>query len=235
MAATQADLHPQLPLALRLREGMDFASFVTPPGGEVAVERLRALAMGEQGGQAWLHGPAGSGRTHLLEAAVRAAGPGASLLPAGELAGLSSAVLEGMESMRLLALDDVDELAGCPEWEEALFHVYNRCLESGTILVFSASASPTESGFALPDLVSRFASGPVFGLARLDDAGLAELFRLRARRRGLSPGEDVARYLVSRCRRSPAELVALLDRLDDQALVRGRRLTIPFVKEELGW
>lgn len=234
MAALQ-DIHPQLPLALHLREGMDFSSFVTPPGGDVVVERLRTMAAGDQGGQAWLHGAQGSGRTHLLEATVHAAGAGASLLPAAELSGLSPEVLDGMESLRLLALDDVDELAGRPEWEEALFHVYNRCLESGTILLFSAGGAPVESGFALADLVSRFSAGPVFRLPRLDDAGLAELFRLRARRRGLNPGEDVARYLVSRCQRSPSELVALLDRLDGQALIRGRRLTIPFVKEELGW
>ena len=228
--------HPQLPLALRLREGMDFEAFLPPAGAEVAVARVRSLARGEEpGGQVWLRGAPGSGRTHLLEAAVREAGGGASLLPGEELAQLPADVFEGLEGLSLLALDDVEALAGHRTHEEALFHLYNRCRDSGTALLFAAAAAPGDCGFALPDLASRLAAGPVFRLPELEDAELAGLFRLRARRRGLIVGEREAAWLVRRCERRAAAVVDLLEWLDREALARGRRLTTPFVKELTGW
>ena len=63
--------------------------------------------------------------------------------------------------------------------------------------------------------------------------GACEALVLRARHRGLELPEETARFLASRARRDMASLHALLDRLDDQALVAQRRLTIPFVKDVL--
>ncbi|MBZ2188301.1 DnaA regulatory inactivator Hda [Alcanivorax sp. JB21] len=224
----------QLPLALRLRDGADLDSLL---GARPLVAAVQALVSGELN-QLYVHGDVGSGRTHLLSAAVREAenrGLTACLLPGEELGQLPPEVLEDFEHFALIAIDNIDELAGQRAWEEALFHLYNRCQDTDAACLFAARSAPASAGFGLADLSSRLAAGPVYRLPVLAEDDLVALLCQRATRRGLSLNADVAGYIVLRGERTPAALLALLDTLDEHALVRQRRLTIPFVKEVLGW
>lgn len=217
----------QLPLALRLRPASSLDSFVA--GDNAAL--LAALSTAPLSPGPWfLWGEPGVGRTHLLEGCVRAHAAAACLLPASELAGLSPAVLDGLEQYPVLAIDDIDVLAGQRQWEEGLFHLYNRQREAGGALLFSAAAPPAECGFGLPDLVSRLAAGGVWRVRPLEDAGLVALVQGRGQAMGLEVSDEVARYLVSRSTRSAPALVALLEQLDRLALSRQRRLTVPFIR-----
>lgn len=217
----------QLPLALRLRPASSLSSFIE--GDNAAL--LATLASADvRPGQLFLWGTEGSGRTHLLEACVRDAGEGACLLAGTELAALDPALLEGLEHYRLLAIDDIDQLAGQRHWEEALFHLYNRQRETGAAMLFSARQPPGECGFALADLASRLAAGAVWRVWPLADEGLMTLLRQRGQAMGLEVSDEVARYLMSRVTRSAAALVELLEQLDQQALSHQRRLTVPFIR-----
>lgn len=218
----------QLPLALKLRAGSSLESFI-PEGNELLLAALNRLGKGD-GEQLFIWGEQGSGRSHLLEAKVREAGAGGFYLPASQLAGLSPAVLEGLEQFDLVAVDDIDRLAGRPDWEAGLFHLYNRIRDAGRSALFSASVPPGHCGFALPDLVSRLAAGPVWRVLPLSDDGLMALMRQLGRVSGLEVGDDVARYLISRGTRSAAGVVGLMEQLDRHAMARQRRLTIPFVR-----
>lgn len=225
----------QLPLTLPLRESSTLQSFVVGRN-EALLAALAALP--GQAGQLYLWGEPGNGRSHLLEALVRqvlSSGDGACLLSGDELLRTHPAVLEGLESMSLVAIDDVNQLAGNSAWEEALFHLYNRVRAEHGAMLFSASLPPSQSGFGLPDLASRLAAGPVFQLHPLDDAGRQQLLVSRAAARGLAMTEEVAGYLLVRSARDPAALLAQLELLDRQALVHQHRLTVPFVKKVLGW
>lgn len=226
----------QLPLALELREGHELDNFHAGPNG-LALATVRAAAQGEER-QAFLWATPGQGRSHLLEGAVRYAqklGRTACLLPAAELLPLVPEVLESMEQFALLAVDDVDLFAGQPEWEEALFHLYNRVMAQDGVLLFSASAAPGAPAWRLPDLATRLAAGPVIRLQPLEQDDLAALLGERARERGLKLGGEVARFMVMRSERSPAALMARLAVLDRMALARQRALTIPFIKDVFDW
>jgi DnaA family protein len=96
-----------------------------------------------------------------------------------------------------------------------------------------ASAPPASVGFALPDLASRLAAGPVWKIEALQDQELIEALQLRAHWRGFELPDDTSRYLLRRLPRTSAVLFALLDQLDTAALRSQRRLTIPFVKDVL--
>lgn len=233
---TFEDTTPQLPLALSLRQRRDFDSFI-PDGNEPLLAQLWNLA--DHGDDSlFLRGEMGSGRTHLLESTVNRVmdrGGRACLLPASELQALSPVVLEGMEAQDLVALDDLDQLAGRTDWEEALFHCYNRCRAAGTAWLVAAEQGPRHLGLALPDLATRLASGGVYRVRALDEDGLLALLEQRAGARGLALDPEVARYMVRRHERSPAALCETMDWLDRQALARKRRLTLPFVKEVLNW
>ena len=56
----------------------------------------------------------------------------------------------------------------------------------------------------------------------------------RAKNIALELPAEVASFLLSRVSRDPEELFRLLDSLGQASLSQHRKLTIPFVKQELG-
>lgn len=227
----------QLPLALSLREGSTLANFVAGESNLPAVHGVDAVLSGSDR-QAFIWGEREQGKSHLLEGAVRQVrecGGNACLLPASELLPLVPDVLEGMEHFDLLALDDCDQFAGHAQWEEAIFHLYNRLMSAQGTLLATGSAAPAALGLMLPDLATRLAAGPVYRLNALDEDALVQLVTDKAQERGMRIERDVARFIVMRAERRPGALLALLEKLDPMALAQQRSVTIPFVKAALGW
>ena len=82
---------------------------------------------------------------------------------------------------------------------------------------------------------SRLSLALVFQLQQLSDEDKLRALQLRASRRGLNLPDDVGRFILTRGARSMSALFDLLDRLDQASLQAQRKLTIPFLKEILGW
>ena len=217
----------QYPLAFAAADPPSFDNFV-PGGNGPAVCAVRESAAGRGDRYLYLAGPAGTGKTHLLVAAARAAA-GFYLDPGGE-PGIGPAVTESLEAARLVCLDGVGAAAGNPDWEQALFRLFNALESAGTPLIVADRAPPGRLGLRLADLASRLASGPVLGLAALGESELGQVLVLRARARGIELPPQVAAYLVARERRDVPHLLALLDRLDRHSLAAQRPVTIPFVR-----
>lgn len=222
----------QLALPIGLADHAVFSSFY-PGGNAPAVAYLEAMASGSAGDGAWLRGAPGSGRSHLLQAVCAASGDAAVFLPSALLETAGPALLDGLETRRIVCIDDVDRLAGDAGWERALFVLFNDLQAQGGQLVASAPSAPRDCGFELADLVSRLAQLPLFALRSLDDEERLAALRLRAAHRGLDLPDDAARYLLARVRRDMGSLYGVLDALDREALRAQRRLTVPFVRDVL--
>ena len=226
----------QLPLEVRLDDHAVFDTFFAGPN-DACVHALRELARTSVQSSAWLWGAPGSGRSHLLQACVAAgdaAGTRSAYLPLGPDAGLSPRAFDGLDACGLVCVDDVDCVAGRDDWERGLLMLYEGLRQRGARLVMSAERAPLHCQFALPDLVSRFASAATFRLRGLDDDHRIRAMQLRASWRGLELSDEVAAYILSRVERGTVSLFRLLDRLDREALAAQRRLSIPFVREVLG-
>lgn len=225
----------QLPLAVTLRDDSSFESFLTDANPE-AVAAVRGLVK-DGSGFVYLCGEPGSGRSHLLEGAVRAQAAASApvfYLNLSEATRPPRAVLDGLgDTPLLVCLDDLDQIAGDADWEQGVFHLFNNLRAAGGSLLVSACAVPGAVGWTLPDLTSRLSSGLVIRLSSPTDEERLAILIFRAARRGLELSPETGRYLLARVNRRLDELVALLDRLDREALAHQRRLSIPFVRQVL--
>lgn len=227
----------QLPLGVGLRDDATFVNFHPGPNATLAGRLTQQL---EPGGESFLYlwGAPGVGRSHLLQAACHAASDQdrrALYLPLEELGHFPPLMLEDIERLDLLAIDDLERVVGRPRWEEALFHAFNRLRDAGKRLVVAAEAPPRQLPVKLPDLASRLTWGLTFHVQGLDDTGRLAALQLRARVRGMQLGDEVARYILHRGPRRLDALFLLLEELDRASLSAQRKLTIPFVKQALGW
>jgi len=170
-----------------------------------------------------LHGPAGSGKSHLAGLWLGRSG---GVAVAGEA--LSRADPNELASRRAVALDDA---AQAPE--RSLLHLYNCCTEAGASLLVVAREAPASWPIALPDLASRLRAAPAVAIAPPDDGLLAAvLVKLFADRQvRVAPG--VIGFLLRRMDRSFAAAGALAERLDRLALGAGRPITVALARRAL--
>jgi DnaA family protein len=221
----------QLPLKLALPDYARFATFVAGGNGP-AVEHARAVATAG-GDTLWLWGAAGCGKTHLLQAACRAATDAGRRAMYLSLTDAEPDMLAGLETVELLALDGVQRAAGDGAWEAALFVVLNEFLQRRGGLLLASEVSASGAGFRLHDLASRAAGAVSYRLQALDDAGRAAALRRHAGARGIELEPAAADYLLKRVERGMPALTAWLERLDRESLAEQRRITIPFIRERL--
>jgi chromosomal replication initiation ATPase DnaA len=167
-----------------------------------------------------LHGPAGSGKTHLLHLWCERAG-------ARRIDGPDVARVELVEGPAV-AVDDADRAS-----EQQLLHLYNNTLERGASLMLTMAAPPAALPIALADLGSRLRALPLVGIAPPDDELLSAVLVKHFADRQVRVGPGVIAYLVARIERSFAAAASVAARLDRAALSAGRPITINLAREIL--
>lgn len=224
----------QLPLALKWDDTTTFDSFYLGDNAEI-VAYLKNLVTGVAERCVYLHGASGVGLTHLLRACCQVLnrqGQATAYLPLAK-ADFSPAILEGLESLTLICLDDIEAVVANREWEEALFHCYNRLQSTNSRLLIAGHAPPSQFAWNLPDLTSRLAASVIFQVKPLSDEQKIAALQLRANSRGLGLSLEVGNYLLSHYSRDMHTLFAALEKLDQASFIAKRRLTVPFVKTVL--
>lgn len=223
----------QLALPLKLQDHAVFESFHAA-GNDALFAFLTELSQASEGPGCFVWGAPATGKTHLLQAVCERVGDQSVYLPFEQVSVAGAGVLQGLAGRRFVCLDDIHLVTGKQEWEVALFALYNQIADHDGILIVSSNAPPRESGIELADLESRASRLPVFQTQELAENDRIQALRLRARHRGLELPDDTATYMLTRSRRDMGSLYQLLDRLDTEALIAKRRLTIPFVRDVIG-
>jgi chromosomal replication initiation ATPase DnaA len=206
----------QLPLDLGFRPALGRADFLIAPCNAVAVAWIDrwpdwpapALAL-------W--GPAGSGKTHLLEV-WRARSSAVAIAPRA----LTSALLpQLLGEARVAAVDDAQSAE-----EEALLHLYNVLAERQGHLLLAAREPPARWAIRLADLRSRLLAAPAIAVEAPDDALLGALLVKLFADRQLRISEDLIAYLLPRIERSFAAAQEIVAALDAAALAGQRAVTV---------
>jgi DnaA family protein len=220
----------QLPLRVRLGEAARFDGFIAGANAEV----LDLLTSPAPPRVLWLWGRAGTGKTHLLQAAcANTSGAGGAATYLDLEAGGSPALLEGCETLDLVCLDGLERVSDDGDWNAAIFRLYTLMQDLPGRLYVASTAPPASLRFRLPDLRSRLLAAAVHQLHELDEGGQVEALERRAARRGLELSHEAAAWLVHRMPRDMHSLCGVLDRLDEAALAAQRRLTVPFLRQVL--
>lgn len=227
----------QFSLRIKLRDEARFANFHEGRNGAV-VTRIQSWLATPGPEPMLVCGDSGVGKSHLLNAACLSfeeQGMDALYLSLSEAAALAPQALEGFERFQLVCLDELEALPATPDWQEALLHLYNRVLDSGGHLLIASRIPPGAQSWALADLASRLRALPVVQLALPRDDDRHAMLTARASSRGLVLPDEVAAYILKRAPRDTGQLLGILEQLDDASLQHQRRLTVPFVKDILGW
>lgn len=229
----------QLSLGVSLNDDATFDNFYAPPAtpNAEAVAALRSQLELASEPFIYLWGGAGCGLTHLLQAACHHAqtlNKSFQYFPLRDLAGYAPQELfAGLETLDFICLDGLDLVIERPDWELALFHLYNNLRDAGKLLLVAAVQGPRELPVQLPDLASRLQWGATFHVQTLKDEHKQQALQFRAKARGLELNDEVAAYIIQRLPRDMNELFWQLNRLDHASLAEQRKLTIPFVKKIL--
>lgn len=223
----------QLPLGIRLNDEARFENYLISAANQPLVDQLL-----EQPELIYIRASAGHGLSHLLQALCHQRSIGSEpvlYLPLADRQQLGPEILEGLDSVALVCLDDIDAVVGDAEWEAALFTAFNVIADSDTQLIMGGRQAPAVLDFNLADLQSRLQLAPVYQLHDLDDDDKKQLLQLRARGRGMNLSPAVAEYIVARTERSMQALMTVLEKLDASSLAHQRPLTIPLVKQTMAW
>lgn len=222
-------MNRQLALKIRLPDLASFDNFY-PGVNQEAVASVRELACNRPG-VLFMHGAPGTGKSHLLYAAVKeaAARDRPALYASRVAAGPENSDWLELAGDGLVCLDDIGESLTGNE-ASALFSLYERMRNRSGSLLLSSRNPPSTIDWVLPDLRSRVRSDLVYHLSLFGEQDLEKALRLRAGQRGMHLSDEVVRFVLNRYERSPGTVFRLLDRIDTESLERKRRITVPFLK-----
>jgi len=221
----------QLPLNVQLDDSSTFENYFVAGNLQVS-SRLQSLDK-NNGELIFVWGSSESGKTHLAQALCNqfdSTSSSAVYLPLDNEQ-LMPEILNGMSSMDLVCLDNIDAIEGNAGWETAIFDLYNNIKMEGNSLVMFGSSAPNQMLIQLADLSSRLAAMEVYKLVSLDEQQKISFFQQRAENRGIEITDEVASFVLSRHSRSVTDLIDLLDLIDHSTIALKRRVTIPLIKE----
>lgn len=172
-----------------------------------------------------LYGPAGCGKSHLVQV-WRARSHG------GELAGAAlrvAGLAERIGASRAVVVEDADR---GPD-ERALLHLYNMLAERRGHLLVTGRTPPARWNLGLADLRSRLMAAPAVAVAAPDEALIGALLIKLFADRQLRVGADLVSYLVMRMERSFEAARHLVAAIDRAALAAHRPVTVPLARAVL--
>ena len=217
----------QIPLPIGPQPQPAFDNFM-PGANGAALQHLVAQSADAAGAPVYLWGPGGSGKTHLLRAWARARhGAGQQV---GWFDAADSLPWQLQPDWAMVVIDRCDQLQ--PDHQHAAFSVFVQATTL-SIQVAAAGRLPPVDLALRDDLRSRLGWGHVFAIQPLPEAETRAALRREADRRGIFLSDDVMDHLLTHFPRDLGHLMQLLDRLDQFALARSRRITVPLLRQML--
>ena len=180
----------------------------------------------------YLWGPAGSGKTHLLQGVREALSEQGSVT--GHLDARTLEPPEFNEHWDAVLLDDVHLYTAVQQQSAFNWFVNAVSARDGRARwVLAAGALPPADLKLREDLRTRLGWGHVFQLQAMTEAERRAVLRQAADARGVFLGDEVMDFMLTRFSRDLGSLMDLLGQLDAYGLQAKRAITIPLLKAML--
>lgn len=223
-----------------------FDNFVVCPGNATALQFARRLLADAGENLLYIHGPEGSGKTHLLQALANVLGgegiTGRPYLSCGELDRLYGGVYPAEGASRMaehfhgavaLVVDDIQLLPAVDSIRAEFWQLFNEFYNSGKKIAVAGPCPPKELGNVDEHITSRLLWGLVAGMDVSGDDSRQMILAKLAQDRQIVLPDDVSSYLVAHARRDVPSLAAALDLLRRAAFTEKRRISLPLARQLL--
>lgn len=195
-----------------------------------------------------LHGPVGTGKTHLLEgifAGLKRAGAEerpcyvtaeefTSKFVAASQHGKMGAFRRQYRECSALLVDDLNFLASKKATQAEFLHTFDSLIADGRQVVVATDCHPRLSDEFMPELVDRLLGGAIWGLLPPDPETRLEILRKKATGPGPAIPDDVLKALAARLRGNVRELEGAINGVRHFAKVTGRPVDLVLAREALG-
>ena len=177
----------------------------------------------------YVWGEEGAGKSHLLQAWV------AQALDAGRNAlyidSAATPLTEAALDAEYLAIDQIEKLNN--EEQALLFAIFNRFRNSGKGFLLLSSEYTPQQLVIREDLRTRMAYGLVYEVKPLTDREKIDALVSMAAARQVTIDPEIFEYLLNHWRRDMDSLMQMLDTLDNYAVMMGKRITLPLLRQLL--
>lgn len=194
-----------------------------------------------------IHGPVGTGKTHLLEGIMaglrNAEGERPNFVTAEEFTtrfvqstrfGKQSAFRRQFRECSALLLDDLNFLATKRATQEEFLHTFDSLLADDCQIVVTMDCHPRLAEELMPELVDRLLGGAVWGVLPPDDETRLSILKRRAGQATPIIPEPVLKYLARNLKGNVRELEGAVHSVRHFSKVTGRAITTALVREALG-
>ncbi len=236
--------------AIRLNHDYAFEAFVTGPCNRLA--QAACVAISESPGKTYnplyIHGSAGLGKTHLLQATcikIAQERPGSTIgffscetfvnhfigaVERGELHDFRYYY----RHTDVLAIDDIQFISNHEQTQEEFFHTFNTLYQEQKQIIISSDRGPGQ----IPDLEERLVSRFNWGLVARIDRPCYEtrvaIVRKKARLRNIDLPEDAICFIAGAIDSNTRELEGAIAKVTMLAKVLDRPLDLALAEEALG-
>ena len=115
--------------------------------------------------------------------------------------------------------------------EKNLLHFYNLIDEKRGYVVLTASIAPKFWGINLPDLKSRILSSTTVNIKKPDDELLSSVLVKLFIDKQILIDKKIIKFIVYRSERSFTSLQSLVNKIDEQSLIKKKKINLNFVKK----
>ena len=134
------------------------------------------------------------------------------------------------QSIDVLLIDDIQELAGKPGTQNTFYHIFNQLHNQGKQLVLSSDCRPVDMDGMVPRLISRFKWGMTVELEKPDYELRREVLAMKAAQDGLDIADDVLDFIAQNVTESIRDLEGIIVSLLAHATMLNQDITVDLAK-----
>lgn len=195
----------------------------------------------------FIYGPSGVGKTHLVNAiGLRTK----ELHPEMRVLYLSAHLfmvqftdarknnvfndfMHFYQSIDMLIIDDIQELAGVTATQNTFFHIFNHLRQNGKQIIMTCDRPPVSLQGMEDRLITRFKSGLMAEMEKPEEGLRCNILRSIVKHDGLNISEDVLDYISQNVTGSVRELEGVIHSLLAYSVVYNKEVDLEFAKHIL--